>query len=71
VHHHHELAGHFLKEFDLNRDGKVTRAEFDQANAERFKKMDINGDGVITPDELALAHPDTDASPPPPPPPAL
>ena len=59
MHHAHgDKAGHFMQHFDLNNDGKVTRAEFDQVNADRFNKMDKNGDGVISADELAQFHQD-------------
>lgn len=33
---------------DTNRDGRVTRAEFDAARAARFQEMDRNGDGVVS-----------------------
>ncbi|MEK6684341.1 MAG: hypothetical protein AABY46_06755 [Nitrospirota bacterium] len=37
---------------DTNKDVKLSKEEF-LANAEnRFKKMDANGDGFLTPDEL-------------------
>ena len=46
---------------DLNKDGKISREEFqksrittDEVNpisAKRFKRMDKNGDGSLTPDE--------------------
>ncbi len=42
----------FFKRFDLNGDGKVTKAEFDKASAKFFAKMDANKDGVITRDEF-------------------
>lgn len=41
---------------DADKDGIVTRAEYDAHNAERFTKMDTNADGVITADEMKAAH---------------
>jgi Ca2+-binding EF-hand superfamily protein len=38
---------------DQNHDGKVTRAEAEQAAKDRFERMDANHDGVITRAELA------------------
>jgi len=32
---------------DINRDGVITQAEFQQARAERFDKLDRNRDGVV------------------------
>lgn len=37
---------------DANRDGVVTRAEYDAFHGARFTRLDRNGDGRITPDEL-------------------
>jgi Ca2+-binding EF-hand superfamily protein len=38
---------------DANHDGKVTRAEAEQAGKQRFDRVDANHDGVITHEELA------------------
>ena len=38
---------------DQNHDGKVTRAEAQQAAKERFDRLDVNHDGVVTRDEFA------------------
>jgi len=65
-------AGHREFEFeraDKNHDGKVTRAEGEQAAAERFDRVDANHDGVITREEfnahldkmMKLGKPDADA----------
>jgi hypothetical protein len=63
---------HFLHDFDFDRDGKVTRAEFDRGSAERFKRIDKNNDGVITREELEAMRPPPEIhagdGPPPPPP---
>ncbi len=44
----------FLERMDANKDGKVTKAEFDAFRAESFKSADKNGDGVLDKDEFAL-----------------
>jgi Ca2+-binding EF-hand superfamily protein len=36
---------------DRNRDGKLSRAEFNLASALPFKRLDLDGDGFITFDE--------------------
>jgi len=37
---------------DRNGDGVVDRAEYEAAARERFDKLDANGDGVLTEDEV-------------------
>ena len=69
MHMHHDMADRFMREYDLNHDGTVTRAEYDQVNAERFRQIDTNGDGVLTMDEVnAFRPPHMDGDMPPPPP---
>lgn len=41
---------------DTNNDGVVDRAEFDAQGAERFKAIDVNGDGFATQDEMKAFH---------------
>jgi Ca2+-binding EF-hand superfamily protein len=41
-----------LAEADRDGDGSVTRSEFAQHRAERFTRMDRNGDGVLSADDL-------------------
>lgn len=41
----------FLGSYDTNRDGVVTRAEFDALRLQRFRAADTNGDGVLSEDE--------------------
>lgn len=41
----------FLGGYDTNRDGVVTRAEFDAVRVQRFRAGDKNGDGVLSEDE--------------------
>lgn len=38
--------------WDTNGDGVVTRQEYDIANAERFTRLDANGDGALAGDEV-------------------
>lgn len=44
--------GKFMRFFDSNQDGTVTLEEFNQASAERFARMDADGDGNMTRDEF-------------------
>lgn len=37
---------------DTNKDGVLSRAEFDAQNAARFAEMDKNGDGNVTAEEM-------------------
>jgi Ca2+-binding EF-hand superfamily protein len=46
-----ELA-RYLQVMDANRDGKVTTAEFSAMDAARFKQVDRNNDGFVTPEEM-------------------
>lgn len=46
----------FLQRFDRNRDGEVTRREFD-GPPWRFNMLDRNGDGVVSQDEAASSGP--------------
>lgn len=38
----------FIRDYDSNHDGQVTRAEFDAVRAARFKATDANGDGWVS-----------------------
>lgn len=46
----------FLGSFDADRDGRVTRAEFDAIRAQRFKNADTNGDGVLSEAEYVAEY---------------
>ena len=45
-------AQRMIRRFDADRDGRVTRAEFDNRINQRFDRVDLNGDGVITDADL-------------------
>lgn len=45
-------SGRFMHFFDTNKDDMVTMEEFNAAAAERFKKMDADGNAVISQDEF-------------------
>lgn len=44
-------------QYDLNGDGKITRAEFTAARAVCFARYDANGDGFLTPAEARHLFP--------------
>lgn len=46
----------FMGSFDANRDGTVTRAEFDAIRLQRFTSADKNGDGVLSEDEYVAEY---------------
>ncbi len=50
----------FAGKFDLDRDGKVTRAEYDKAYEQKMKSkltwLDTNKDGMISPEEFRDQH---------------
>lgn len=43
-----------FKRMDGNGDGSVSRAEFDEFNARRFRELDADNDGNITREELDI-----------------
>lgn len=51
-----EAARFFLVLYDIDGDGKVTRAEFESPEKKRFALFDRNDDGKVTPQELAFAR---------------
>lgn len=48
------FAQHMFDRMDQDKDGKVTKAEFTAAGEQLFTKLDVNGDGVLTKDEIKL-----------------
>jgi Ca2+-binding EF-hand superfamily protein len=45
----------FIRNFDTDKDGKVSKAEFLKPAEAQFDKMDRNGDGFIAADEARAA----------------
>jgi Ca2+-binding EF-hand superfamily protein len=45
-----------IKAVDQDRDGTLTTAEHAYGSRSMFDKMDVNHDGVLTPDEMAAGH---------------
>ena len=45
-------GGRFIAAADANKDGKITKAEFDAMRVKRFDEMDKNKDGVLAGDEM-------------------
>jgi len=46
----------FLGSYDANRNGQVTRAEFDAIRLQRFQAADTNGDGVLNEAEYVAEY---------------
>lgn len=55
-----------ISEFDLDKDGRVSRNEIDRGLRERFEDADKDGDGALDPEEFADARPAMPLGPPPP-----
>ena len=58
---HHGMMGggmHMATMADANKDGAVTRAEFDSAAKAQFDKADANKDGKVSPEERRAAMKD-------------
>ena len=45
------------KMMDTNKDGTISRAEWDAFHAGMFQKMDKNSDGSLSEDEMKSMHP--------------
>jgi len=43
---------HSFETLDTNKDGQVSKAEFDAHRAERFARADTNSDGLLSRDEI-------------------
>lgn len=46
----------FIADYDADRDGQVTQAEFDAARTARFNATDANGDGWVSEDEYVAEY---------------
>lgn len=53
LHRGNRRGGRFLRRFDANGDGKVTRIEFSEIVKRRFERLDLNRDGSVSSEELA------------------
>lgn len=51
----------YLSEYDRDRDGRVSLAEYQDKLSEVFRRMDYNGDGIVDLDEFdpAVVGPNT------------
>lgn len=49
------VEGRF-RELDSNKDGFISKAEFDRQHGRRFNEMDSNKDGKISLEEMQAAH---------------
>lgn len=49
------LAGAALDQYDSNKDGKISRSEFEAIQRETFARFDTNSDGKVTREELESA----------------
>ncbi|MBI5006958.1 MAG: EF-hand domain-containing protein [Nitrosomonadales bacterium] len=45
-------GGWMLEQMDQNKDGAVSKKEFDTFHRDRFKELDANKDGKVTQDEM-------------------
>ena len=46
----------FIRDYDANQDGSVSRSEFDAVRVQRFKATDVNGDGWVSEDEYVSEY---------------
>lgn len=46
----------FIEDYDANKDGEVTRAEFDAGRVQRFQATDTNKDGWVSEDEYLAEY---------------
>lgn len=45
-------GGWMLEQMDQNKDGTVSKKEFDKFHSDRFKELDANKDGKVSQDEM-------------------
>jgi len=53
---HGDFTQHILARVDTDKDGKISKAEFDGEGAKMFAKLDENGDGKIAENEMPQRH---------------
>ncbi|MDF3074329.1 MAG: hypothetical protein K0S54_1996 [Alphaproteobacteria bacterium] len=56
---HKERAGKMFNDLDADKDGKITKAEFNSAGDKLFAKLDVNADGKIVKGEGRPVKPAT------------
>jgi Ca2+-binding EF-hand superfamily protein len=49
-------GGWMWQEMDTNKDGAVSKKEFDAFHSARFKELDANKDGKVTQEEMDAVH---------------
>lgn len=50
-------CGKHFAEMDTNKDGTISKKEFDAFHNKHFKELDANHDGKVTQEEMQAAHP--------------
>jgi Ca2+-binding EF-hand superfamily protein len=50
-------GGRYFEEMDSNKDGTISKKEFDAFHSKHFKELDANKDGKVTQEEMQAAHP--------------
>jgi Ca2+-binding EF-hand superfamily protein len=53
---HGERAKQRFAEQDANKDGKLSKQELSRLPGDWFERVDLNGDGFVTADEMSEAH---------------
>lgn len=53
---HGQMEEKMFNQVDTNRDGAISKAEFNAYQGKQFKRMDANGDGKISHDEMDAGH---------------
>ena len=52
---HDEHKGKMMERIDTNGDGMISKAEFMAKHEEKFTKMDVNNDGLLSMEEMKEA----------------
>lgn len=55
-HHRSKMGAMLMKKMDQDGDQRVSKAEFNSFNSERFSRMDSNDDGYLTAAESKAHH---------------
>lgn len=53
---HKKIAGHMFKENDIDKDGLISKSEWQAKGDKMFADADGNHDGNISPDEIKAHH---------------